>query len=209
MFMIASNDLLKILEKKFPNARCELDYNNLFQLLIAVMLSAQTTDKRVNTITPILFSKYQTSLDLSKANVNDVIDIIKPVGLAYTKAKNLINMANILNNDYNGNVPDTFDELIKLPGVGRKTANVILAEGFRKNAIAVDTHVLRVSNRLGITNSSSPNEVEKSLKEFFENDSWSKAHILLLFLGRYSCKAIKPNCSNCELADVCTYINNK
>ena len=192
--------ILNYLDELFPNAHCELVYHNQFELLIAIVLSAQTTDVKVNNITPILFKKYPTPSDLATADLNDVINILRPLGLANAKAKNIISTAKILENK---EVPSTREELMSLPGVGRKTANVFLAEGLKVNAFAVDTHVLRVSNRLGISNSDDPMVVEKDLTKYFKEEDWIKLHHQFIFFGRYFCKAKKPNCIECKLKEHC------
>ena len=187
----------------YHDAHCELNYNNIFELTIATILSAQTTDKVVNSCTNALFSKYPDCNKLAKANINDIIDIIKVVGLASNKAKNIINLSNVLVHDYNGIVPSDFDELIKLPGIGRKTANVIRAEGFKEPGLAVDTHVKRVSNRLGLANSSDPDVIEKELKDLYDESLWGDVHLKLLFFGRYFCTSKNPNCNNCPFIKIC------
>ena len=194
--------ILNYLDELFPDAHCELLYNNKFELLIAIVLSAQTTDAKVNKITPILFSKYPNPSDLANAELENVIDILRPLGLAKTKAKNIIATAKMLENK---DVPNTREELMMLPGVGRKTANVFLAEGLKINAFAVDTHVLRVSNRLKITKSDDPLVVEKDLTNFFKEEDWIKLHHQFIFFGRYFCKAKNPNCKECKLKEHCNF----
>ena len=198
-------DILNFLDEKYPNARCELVYNTKFQLLIAVVLSAQTTDAKVNKISPILFEKYPTIKDLAEASVGDVAKILLPLGLANSKAKNIIATANVILNEYDGNIPPVKEELIKLPGVGVKTANVYLAEGLGINAFAVDTHVSRVSRRLGISDSDNPLVIEEDLKKFFFNMNWIKLHHQFIFFGRYFCKAKNPECNNCKLKKYCRF----
>jgi endonuclease-3 len=166
-------------------------------------LSAQTTDLKVNAITPILFSKYPTIKDLAFANLDDVIKILTPLGLARNKAKNIIETARIILEKYNGCIPSTKDELVLLPGVGVKTANVYMAEGLGINAFAVDTHVSRVSFRLMITDSDNPIIIEEDLKKFFIGMNWIKLHHQFIFFGRYFCKAKKPECNNCKLKKYC------
>lgn len=190
------------LDELFPNAHCELVYQNHFQLLIAIVLSAQTTDNKVNSVTPFLFAKYPTPLSLASANLSDVVDILKPLGLANNKAKNIISTANILKDK---EIPSTREELIKLPGVGRKTANVFLAEGLKINAFAVDTHVSRVANRLGVTKSEDPLIIEKDLTALFDESDWIKLHHQMIFFGRYFCKAKNPNCKECKLKEHCNF----
>lgn len=197
-------DILNFLDEKFPNARCELHYKTKFELLIAIILSAQTTDLKVNMITPILFKKYPKISDLANANMEEVIEILNPLGLANNKAKNIIATAKAIHEIYNENIPSTKEELVSLPGVGVKTANVYMAEGLGINAFAVDTHVSRVSNRLGISKSDNPIKIEADLKEFFHGMNWIKLHHQFIFFGRYFCKAKKPECNNCKLKKYCT-----
>ena len=196
-------DIIKnYLDELFPNAHCELIYHNHFELLIAIVLSAQTTDNKVNSITPILFKKYPTINSLANANLEDVISILKPLGLANNKAKNIIATANILKDK---ELPQSREELVKLPGVGRKTANVFLAEGLKINAFAVDTHVSRVAYRLGITKSNDPLIIEKDLTTLFLEEDWIKLHHQMIFFGRYFCKAKNPNCNECKLKEHCLF----
>ena len=199
-------EILLEIEKLFPNASCELVYHNLYELLIAVMLSAQTTDKSVNLVTPNLFMKYPTALSLSNAEYDDVKSIIARLGLSSNKAKNIIATSKMLVEKYNGVVPSILEELITLPGVGRKTANVVLSEGYKIPRIAVDTHVERVSKRLGIvSDSASVLDVEQTLMKLIDEPLWHKSHHLLLFFGRYFCLAKKPNCENCFYKNKCSY----
>ena len=196
-------DIFNTLLELYPDAHCELDFNNPFEMLIATVLSAQTTDVSVNKVTPILFTKYPTSFALSKANESDVEEIIKPVGLAKTKARNIINLSKILVEKYNGDVIKDFDELIKLPGVGRKTANVVLAEAFDIPRIGVDTHVSRVSYRLGLTTNTDPFLIEQDLMALFPSTIWKEVHLKLLFFGRYLCKKKNPECTRCPFIGKC------
>lgn len=189
----------------FPNASCELNYNNLFELLVAVVLSAQTTDKRVNEVTKILFQKYNSPISLSQADYNEIYEIVRPLGLAKSKAQNIIQLSKVLNTKYNDIVPNTREELESLPGVGRKTANAVLMEGFRIPAIAVDTHVSRVSFRLGLSKDDNVLKIEQDLMNLFPKDEWYFVHHGLLFFGRYFCTAKKPNCEICKLKDICNY----
>lgn len=199
------NEIKEYLDELYPNAHCELRYNSKFELLIAIVLSAQTTDNKVNSITPILFEKYPTISDLANANIYDVIEILKPLGLANNKAKNIIATALSLIENYNGVIPNNKDELTKLPGVGVKTANVYMAEGLGINAFAVDTHVSRVSYRLGLTNSDNPLVIEEDLKSFFAEEDWIKLHHQFIFFGRYTCKARNPQCNSCKLKKYCRF----
>ena len=194
--------ILNYLDELFPNAHCELTYHNHFELLIAIVLSAQTTDVKVNNVTPILFAKYPTPNELANANILDVVNILMPLGLANNKAKNIIATANILKDK---EIPTTREELVKLPGVGRKTANVFLAEGLKVNAFAVDTHVSRVANRLQLSKSDDPLVIEKDLTNYFDEEDWIKLHHQFIFFGRYFCKAKNPNCKECKLKEHCNF----
>ena len=199
-----SNEIINELKILIPDPKCELDFTNNFELLCAVMLSAQTTDKRVNMITPVLFSKYPDSKSLMNAKYNDVLEIIKSLGLAKNKTSNLIALAKAIEEDFGGNVPNTLEELTKLPGVGRKTASVVLALGFNIPAFPVDTHVHRVSYRLGY--SKKDDDVvtaETKLKKYIPKNEWIEVHHLLLLFGRYHCKSINPNCNLCKLIKYC------
>lgn len=200
------NYILENLEQLFPNAGCELNYNNVFELIIAVSLSAQTTDKSVNKITPELFKKYPTPFLLATAKIEEVEEIIKSIGLYKNKSKNIINLAKILVEKFNGIVPNNQTDLESLPGVGRKTANVVLTEGFKIPRIPVDTHVDRVSKRLGIIDENATVlDVENKLMSLIEESKWHKAHHLLLFMGRYKCLAKNPKCSDCFYKENCKY----
>ncbi len=192
------------LDELFPNPKCELNYNKDYELLIAVVLSAQTTDKRVNSVTSILFDKYPSLEELSKADVNDIMEIIKPIGTFHKKAVFVKEIANILLKEYNGKVPNDRASLEKMPGVGRKTTNVVLSNLFDVPAIAVDTHVARVSKRLNLANKNDDvTKIEKKLMKKFAKENWSKRHHQLVLFGRYYCKAVSPNCANCKLKDIC------
>jgi len=198
--------IIKNLEIMFKDAKCELDYKNDWQLLIAVLLSAQTTDKKVNKITPILFAKYPTLKDLKEANFFELEEIIHPLGLSNNKANNIIKLATILNEKYNDKVPSSKDELIKLPGIGNKTANVMLIEYFKIPAFPVDTHVTRVSKRLNLCKTNdNVTTIEKKLTKKFPKEEWAMLHIRMVLFGRYICKAIKPNCNNCLFKENCNY----
>lgn len=203
--MEKSNRILQTVKEMFPNASCELNYNNHYELLIAVVLSAQTTDKRVNEVTVELFKKYPTAKELSNANYNDVYNIISVLGLAKAKTNNIINLSKQLIEKYNNIVPNNREQLQSLPGVGRKTANAVLMEGFRIPAIAVDTHVSRVSNRLGLSNSDDVKIIEQDLMNLYDEKDYYFVHHGLLFFGRYHCLAKKPKCEECKLKDICNY----
>ena len=194
----------RYLDELFPNPKCELDYNKDYELLIAVVLSAQTTDKRVNAVTSNLFDKYKSLEELSRADINDIAQIIKSIGTFNKKAIFVKEIATILNKEYNGKVPNDRTSLEKLPGVGRKTTNVVLSVLFNVPAIAVDTHVSRVSRRLGLASKNDDvNVIEKRLMKKFDKSTWSKRHHQLVLFGRYHCKATSPNCSNCKLKSIC------
>ena len=188
------------LEELYPDAHCELNYSKDYELLLAVMLSAQTTDKRVNKVTKVLFKKYDTLEKLSKANIKDLEDIIKEIGTYHKKAVFLKEIVKTLTKDYNSVMPRDRKTLEKLPGVGRKTVNVVLGELGLEPTIAVDTHVNRVSKRLKLAkDTDSVLEVEKKLKRKIKRENWVKRHHQLIFFGRYHCKAVKPECKNCKL----------
>lgn len=201
-------EILNRLETMHPEAACALDFGTRFQLLSAVMLSAQTTDVSVNKVTPVLFTKYPDPEAMAEADPADVQEIIKTIGLYKNKSKNLVALSKMLVSDFGGEVPGRFEDLVKLPGVGRKTANVVLAEGFGEARIAVDTHVFRVSNRIGLTCAKDPEGVENTLMERLPEEQWSRAHHLLIFHGRKICHARKPDCENCLLAGLCLHVQN-
>lgn len=196
--------IINYLDKLFPNPKCELEYTKDYELLIAVMLSAQTTDKRVNMVTRVLFKKYDSLEKLSKADINDIIDIIKPIGTFNKKASNVISIAKSLVNDKNGIVPNDRTYLESLSGVGRKTTNVVLSNLYDEPCIAVDTHVSRVSKRLGIAKKNDDVlTIEKKLNKKFPKEKLSRLHHQLVLFGRYYCKAKNPLCENCELKNIC------
>lgn len=195
------NDIISYLDFLFPIAHCELNYSSDYELLIAVMLSAQTTDKRVNQVTNILFKKYNSIESLANADVLDIENIIKPIGTYHVKAKNVILIAKQLKQK-----PICNDRtyLESLSGVGRKTTNVVLAELYNEPTLAVDTHISRIAKRLGLADpDDTPLEVEKKLMAVLSHDQINKLHHQLIFFGRYHCKAIKPECSNCQLKKYC------
>lgn len=198
--------ILNTIEEMFPDAKTELNYDNVFQLSLAVILSAQTTDIAVNKLTPQLFKKYPNPQALAAADAEDVEKILKSIGLYRNKARNIIKFANQIVKDFNNQVPDNRKDLIKLAGVGRKTANVILSEYFKVPAIAVDTHVERVSKRLKIVRESyNVLETEKRLQRALPKDRWSQAHHSLIIFGRYHCTARNPKCDICPLTADCKY----
>lgn len=197
------------LDELFPNPRCELNYNKDYELVLAVMLSAQTTDKRVNMVTAVLFEKYPSLEELSEASVNDVIAIIRPIGTFNKKALNVIEISRRLLAECNGIVPNDRDYLESLPGVGRKTANVVLSNLYNEPCIAVDTHVSRVSIRLGLAkDGDDPYTIEKKLTKKFKKEDLCKRHHQLVLFGRYHCMARNPMCENCKLKDICKYKEN-
>ena len=194
------------LDEIFPNPKPELIFHSDYELLLAVMLSAQTTDKRVNTVTAVMFNKYPNLEKLMDAEIKDLENIIHPLGSFRKKAQYTKEIAKIIVEEYNGVVPTDKDILTTLPGIGRKTANVFLSEFYGYPAIAVDTHVERVSKRLKMAYlKDDVYKVEKKLERKFPKEEWSKRHLQLVLFGRYHCKAIKPNCSNCKLKDICRY----
>ena len=193
-------------QENMPIAETELHYTNPYELLVAVILSAQCTDKRVNMMTPALFEKYPTAFDLSHATQEDIFDFIRSCSYPNNKAKHLLGMAKMLVEDFKEEVPDDIKELQKMPGVGRKTANVIASVVFNKPAMAVDTHVFRVSARIGLTtNAKTPLETEKQLVKFIPEKLLPIAHHWLILHGRYVCIARKPKCKSCGLKDLCKY----
>ena len=208
MNAVRSKEILDEIRKIIPAPKCELNYSNLFELVCAVMISSQTTDKRVNQVTPNLFQKYPTPKLLSEASYEDVFEIIKSLGFARNKAKNLIGMAKALHNEFHDEVPKTLEELQTLSGVGRKTASVVLAEGYKIPAMPVDTHLERMAIRFGyVKEGATVLEAEQSYRKFIPKEEWIEAHHLLLLFGRYHCKAIHPECENCTLKKYCKVEN--
>ncbi|MCX6220196.1 MAG: endonuclease III [Bacteroidia bacterium] len=195
-------------QQNMPVAETELRYQDPFQLLVAVILSAQCTDKRVNLITPALFKRFPTAAKMAEVEPEEVFEEIKSCSYPNNKAKNLVGMARMLLSDFQGIMPEEMEELIKLPGVGRKTANVILSVVFNKPAMAVDTHVFRISSRLGLTvNSKTPEETERQLVKLFPPELLPVAHHWLILHGRYVCVARKPKCGECGLQPWCAKVN--
>lgn len=202
--MMMMNKLLDYLDYLFPNPKCELIYQKDYQLLMAVVLSAQSTDKRVNSVTPIIFSKYPTLEDLKKANLFDLEEIIRPVGSFRKKAAFLKGIATRLVDEFNGVVPIDREVLESFPGVGRKTVNVFLGEFYGVPAIAVDTHVERVSKRFKLAYlNDSVLDVERKLMKKVPKDRWARFHLQMVLFGRYYCKAVKPLCKDCPLKEFC------
>lgn len=197
--------ILDILKETYPDAKCELNYETPFQLLIATVLSAQTTDKKVNKVTEVLFDKYPDLHSFLTLDNEQLEDMIKELGLYKNKSKNIIMLCNKLHQCFNDTVPDNMEDLTSLAGVGRKTANVVLSNAFGVPSIAVDTHVFRVSNRLELASSDKVDEVEEQLKKELPKREWSLTHHLLIFHGRRCCLARKPKCNECPLRKLCNY----
>lgn len=210
MIKTKQDRILNTFDEMFPDARCVLNHSNNLELLVAVMLSAQTTDESVNKLTSHLFQKYKTVDDYANASLPELESDLHSIGLYRNKAKNIKAMAMALQARFNGVVPASHDSLISLPGVGRKTANVVMAEGFGYPAIAVDTHVERISKRLGFAK---PDDtvltVEKKLMKTIPKNRWIKTHHQMIFFGRYHCKAMSPHCMECPLVDLCKEKNKK
>lgn len=206
--MVGSDKILYLLNQTYHDMGTALNYQTPYQLLVAVILSAQSTDDRVNIITKDLFESNGTPDTMLELNQIQLEDLIKSIGLYHTKSKNILAMTKILVESFKGQIPDTLEELIVLPGVGRKTANIILAEVFNKPAIAVDTHVFRVANRLGLAHANTPEKTEFQLMENIPRDKWSASHHWLIWHGRKICHARKPECALCFLSDLCPYFQN-
>ena len=204
------NQIIDYLDELFPNPKCELNYTKDYELLLAVMMSAQTTDKRVNMVTNILFNKYDSLKKLSNADLDDIIEIIKPIGTFNKKASNIINISKSLLKDKNGIVPNDRAYLESLSGVGRKTANVVLSNLYNVPCIAVDTHVSRVSKRLKIAKKNDDVlTIERKLNKKFPKERLCRLHHQLVLFGRYYCKAQNPLCDSCKLKDLCNYKKGK
>ena len=197
--------LIQLLDRSIKNPETALKYRNKFTLLTSVVLSAQCTDTNVNNVTKNIYNKYYTPQHFADLKINKIKKLIKSIGLFNTKAKNLYHLSKILIEKYRSKVPDNFEDLILLPGVGRKTANVVLNEGFNKPTIGVDTHVFRVSNRTGLTIGKNPEEVEEQLLKILAKKYLKKAHHLILLHGRYICKSRNPLCRRCIINKICLY----
>ena len=196
---------LDILEETYPDAHCELEHKNPFELLVATILSAQCTDVRVNKVTAEMFKKYNKPEDFANMDINKLEDLIRECGLYRNKAKNIKASSNVILEEFNGKVPETINELMKLPGVGKKTANVVASTCFGVPAIAVDTHVFRVSNRIGFVKEKNVSSTEKALQNKIDKSRWTKAHHLFIFHGRRCCTARNPKCDFCTVKDFCKY----
>lgn len=201
--------VMDILEKTYPSAKAELDFTNPLELLVATILSAQCTDVRVNKTTPVLFEKYKTAKDYAEADLEELMEIIRPCGFYRTKANHLIGAGRVMEESFQGQVPRTMEEIMTLPGVGRKTANVVLSNAFGVPGIAVDTHVFRVSNRIGLCNTDTPEKTEMALQKIIPKDRWSQSHHVLIFHGRRCCAARKPKCTVCPVSEQCLFWRKK
>ena len=199
-------EMLDLLRREYPQAGCALEHVDTFQLLIAVVLSAQTTDVSVNKVTPGLFVRYPDAKALAEAEQEDVIGLIRTIGMYRTKSSNIIRLARELCEKHDGIVPGDYDALVALPGVGRKTANVVLAEGFGHQRIAVDTHVFRLANRIGLADEKDVLKTELALMEILPEDRWTEAHHCLIFHGRNCCTARKPKCGACPIEGLCSKV---
>lgn len=196
---------LDILEETYPDAHCELDHKSPFELLVATILSAQCTDIRVNKVTSEMFKKYNKPEDFANIDINKLEGLIKECGLFRNKAKNIKASSSVILENYNGEVPNTISELMKLPGVGKKTANVVASTAFGVPAIAVDTHVFRVSNRIGFAHEKNVLDTERALQNKIDKSRWTKAHHLFIFHGRRCCTARNPRCESCTINKICRY----
>lgn len=203
MEKLVQKEIFERLSHLIDNPKSELNYSNEFELLIAVMLSAQCTDKRVNQVTRVLFEKYKTPNDFACMENWQLEEYIKSCNYYRTKANNIIKASKMIVERFGGNVPSGHEDLVSLPGVGNKTANVVQAVAFHKQALAVDTHILRVSNRLGLVETKNPSECEKALKAIFAGYDYVDLHHLLLLFGRYHCMARNPKCEGCVLSEIC------
>ena len=202
--------IIEILKETYPDAKCSLDFNTPFQMMVAVVLSAQCTDARVNQVTPDIFKKYPEPIDFANMELPLLEELIHSCGFYKNKAKNIKEAATKIVNEYNGQLPNTMEELINLPGVGRKSANVIMLEAFNDpQGIAVDTHAKRISNRLGLSKASDPIQIEKDLIKKFPKKYFYDVNHLLVWHGRNLCKAQNPNCENCPLQTYCKYFKEK
>ena len=196
-------EVIEIMLREYADAGCALDYDSTYHLLIAVVLSAQTTDVSVNKVTPELFKLAPEPKDMADLPVEKIEAIIRHIGMYRTKAEKIKQLSEILDTEYDGIVPGDFDELVKLPGVGRKTANVVLSEAFGEQRIAVDTHVFRVANRIGLAKADNVLDTELQLQKAIPHENWTKMHHALIWHGRRVCSARKPDCEHCCLCEIC------
>lgn len=202
-----NKEILSKLREMHPDAQCELNYGSVFELLVSVILSARCTDKRVNIVTQELFKRAKTATEIANLPITELERLIFSCGFYKSKAKNIQEMAKKVVEL--GEIPKTVKDLIKLPGVGIKTANVVISTAYQEPAIAVDTHVHRVSNRLGIVHTSKVEDTQRGLEKSFDKQDWSELHHLLIFQGRYICKSQNPNCEECKLNNICEYRNKQ
>lgn len=203
------NELVEILKNTYPEAKCSLDFKNPFELVVAVMLSAQCTDERVNLVTPTLFSRCQTIEDFANIDIKELEELIHSCGFYKNKAKNIKLCANQIINDFNGNVPEDMESLLKLAGVGRKSANVIQLEVFNiATGIAVDTHCRRISNRIGLSDKSDPSKIEQDLLKQIDNSYLKDMNHILIWHGRYTCTARNPKCEKCTIKKYCKWFKD-
>lgn len=202
-------EAVALLEDMYPDAGPELHFGSVFQLLVAVVLSAQATDKSVNQVTQVLFAKYPDAQSIAGMGEEELQQILKRIGMYRTKSRNVLNLARIIAEEYGGEVPGDYDKLVQLPGVGRKTANVVLANGFGQQRIAVDTHVFRVTNRIGLVDEPDVLKTELSLMKVLPENKWTRMHHALIWHGRRVCDARRPNCIACRLNGICIYASQR
>ena len=203
-------EIIKILKETYPEAECSLDFSNPFQMAVAVLLSAQCTDARVNIVTKELFKVAPTAKEMNTLTIKEIEKYIASCGLYKTKAKNIKGLAEMVMDKYNGEIPDTMEELVKLPGIGRKSANVVMLEAFHNpQGVAIDTHAKRICNRIGISTEESPEKIEQDLLKKIDKDEYFDANHLFVWHGRYTCKARKPECEKCTITKYCNYFKIK
>lgn len=199
-----ANEIFRRLARRYPDPEPALDWSHAWELLVATVLAAQCTDERVNKVTPALFKRWPTIADMATADIHEVEEMVRSTGFFRNKAKNIVASASLIINEFGGRVPETMAELIRLPGVARKTANIVLSNAFHiHEGIAVDTHVKRLSFRLGLTKHTDPVRIEKDLMPLFERKNWGDINHFLVYYGREVCNAQRPRCTECELADIC------
>lgn len=197
-------EIIRRLKKEYPDAKIALNFSNAYELLVATILSAQATDKKVNEITPVLFKKYPDAESLAKADQKEVEEVIKPLGFYRQKAKYIISAAKVITEKFGGKVPDNMEDLMTLPGVARKTANIVIGNAYGKvEGIAVDTHVKRLAQRLGFTSNKDPDKIEMDLMQLIPKEHWFELNYLLIEHGRNVCKAQKPDCKSCAVKELC------
>ena len=203
-------EIIKILKETYPEAECSLDFSNPFQMAVAVLLSAQCTDARVNIVTKELFKAAPTAKEMNTLTIKEIEKYIASCGLYKTKAKNIKGLAEMVIDKHNGEIPDTMEELVKLPGIGRKSANVVMLEAFHNpQGVAIDTHAKRICNRIGISKEESPEKIEQDLLKKIDKDEYFDANHLFVWHGRYTCKARKPECEKCTITKYCNYFKIK